>query len=641
VNNRLGGFVMLSFPLFLHGCGSDSPTGGPADTSAPGVGSVTGVDANHLQLTFTEAVKKETAERRTNYAIVETTIAGAGVLAPGDTTHVRSAVLDGDGRTVTITTQEPMQARPYDLSVTGVEDLSGNKIAAAVTASFSGTDAADTTPPAIVLRTPTPGAADVGIGESVVVQFNESMNRGSVEDAFLWSSSSGPVSWRLQEEGANRYVFRPREPLLQNTVYTVVVQGSAQDASGNALGGDAGWTFTTTAAADATPPALVASVPANGAVNVAVTTDVSMTFSEAIEPTTSLEDVVVTPDLGDGVVSWSNGGRTVTFDPDVDLMDDTAYTLIILPGGVRDLAGNGNAGAIQITWSTGSSLPTGRISGVIAGDPGTPAADPAGAIVIAAEDNPFGSSDDFGIAGSGVVGANGSYSITNLRDGWYFPVSAMDSNGDGSIDPDRGDAIGAYGVVLGEDNVPDSVQVTGGRPVTGIDFALFDPMAIAGTLSYSGTLMEVYPLFVGVFDTTGFDAGNLPEPVYGTQSTWPFQRDYSVDEFDNGLAPGTYYVGAFLDVNFSGSFDSGLEPAGLYGGAEPTAITLGPGEDALHVDILMQDPGALQASRPLSWVPRRPAADRGLVEAAARMRRALARRVPLDRQAMVGLKPSG
>ena len=137
----------------------------------------------------------------------------------------------------------------------------------------------------------------------------------------------------------------------------------------------------------------------------------------------------------------------------------------------------------------------------------------------------------------------------------------------------------------------------------------------------TGAMAEVYPLYVGVFDTTGFDIGNLPVPVAGTQGTWPFQLDYSIDEFDDGLGPGTYYVGAFIDVNFNGLFDNGIDPAGLYGG-EPTAITLGPGEDALHVDILMEDTGAIRASRAIAWIPRR-AADASQREAAAWIRRAL------------------
>ncbi len=625
MRNQLGPRLILPFAVVLGGCGSDSPTGGTPDTTSPGVASILAIDSHHLQLTFTEQVKKESAERGENYVIVETTIAGReNTLAPGDTTYVATAVLESDGLTASITTWQPMQDLPYEFSVTGVEDLSGNKISTPVTASFSGSNAADTTPPHIVLRTPAPGATNVGIGESVVVQFNELMDRSSVEGAFSWSWSSGLVFWHMQEEGDNRYTFISEAALLRNTVYTISVQNSARDVVGNALSGNVNWTFTTTGAVDNTPPTLVSSTPANGGVNVPVSTNLSLTFSEAIEQSVSLENVFVTPDLGRGVASWSNGGRTVTFDPDVDLMDNTAYNLVIVPGGVRDLAGNGNVGTIQISWSTGSSLPTGRFSGTISGDPGTPAANPAGALVIAADNNPFGSNDDFGIAGSGVVGANGTYSVTHLPDGWYFPVSALDSNGDGNIDPDRGDAIGAYGVVLGVDNEPDSVQVAGGGSVTGINFALFDAMVISGTLSYDGTMMEVYPLYVGVFDTTGFDIGNLPEPHFGTQSTWPFQREYWINEFDTGLSPGTYYVGAFIDVNFNGSFDNGIDPGGFHGGAQPAPITLGPGEDALHVDILMQDTGALHAQRPVSWA-QRPPMDRGLHEAAAWIRRALAR----------------
>lgn len=626
MKNFFGLFVIVALIALGGGCGSDDSTSGPADTTPPGVGNVMAVDANHLVVTFSESVKKETAERGENYVIIETTPAAtSGTAAPGDTIHVDTAVLGSDGMTVTIGTQEAMQMVPYEINITGVEDLYGNKTNAVIS-NFAGSNAGDTTPPEIAQRTPAPGATNVGIGTSVVVQFNERMNFSSVQSAFSWSFNSGTVAWDMQEESDNTFVFTAQQPLMNGTMYNVSMQGTAQDQAGNPLsGGTSNWSFTTTAAADNTPPTLVSSTPANGALNVPVNSNLSLTFSEPIDQT-SLEGVILSPDVGDGVETWSNGGATITFDPDVDMLDDTQYTLIIPPGNVRDLAGNGTTSVYQVTWSTGASLASGQFSGTLSGHPGTPAANPAGALVIAADSNPFGAGgDDFGIGGSGVAAGNGAYNVMYLADGWYYPIAIMDSNGDGETDPSFGDAIGAYGVDFGVDFEADSIQIVGGNSLTGIDFALYDAMAIVGTLSYDGIVVSSGPYYIGVFDVAGFNINNPPD--FSTQGAWPFEPMFSLNEFDDGLAPGTYYVGAYLDANFNGTYESAVDPVGLYGGlASPTSITLGPGEDALNVDILIQDPPSFWATREsVSWaLPSK--ADPQLRDTAARVREALAAR---------------
>jgi hypothetical protein len=216
--------------------------------------------------------------------------------------------------------------------------------------------------------------------------------------------------------------------------------------------------------------------------------------------------------------------------------------------------------------------------------------------VIAADRNPFGPDDDFGIGATGVAATNGDYTVANLPDGTWWPLAAMDSNGDGEIDPEKGDAIGLYGVdfPFGE---PDTV-VTSGTIVTGIDFTLFDPMAISGVVSYTGSAYPgcCYTIFVGVFDTTGFDIGGILEPDYGTEVFWPGDPGYAVDQFEYGLMPGTYYVGAFLDGNFNGDLDAS-DPAAFYGGMTPTPLSVANGTDALDVDITLTDPPTFTAER--------------------------------------------
>jgi methionine-rich copper-binding protein CopC len=276
----------------------------------------------------------------------------AGV-APDDTTWVGTAALDDDGKTVHLTTQSSMQDANYNLSVTGVEDTKGNRIDEAASSSFPGNDNPDQTPPEIVFRLPHSGETNVGVGQPVVVQFSEPMDYASVLDAFSWTGGGGPVLYGVDDSDGNLFVFFPLQTLQNNTTYNVMIAGTAQDWAGNSLVSIL-WSYTTTPTPDATPPTLSSSTPSNGATGVDVGANLVLTFSEPVLKR-SLEQVQITPAIGDGIRVWSNDGRTVTIDPDEDMLPDTQYTLLIPPGGLRDLAGNGNVDAIHVVWSTGTT----------------------------------------------------------------------------------------------------------------------------------------------------------------------------------------------------------------------------------------------------------------------------------------------
>jgi len=574
--------------LFVAGCSSsDSPvSNGTTDNTPPTIASVTAVDQGHVDVVFSEGVNKDSAERTDHYQLVTTLLVVGS--SPVAEIGINSASRDDDQKTVHLTTDSPMQNVSYDLHVTGVQDLHGNLIAEGAMSSFTGSTAQDVTPPTVVDRDPAPGATGVGVGQAVMVQFSEGMDYSSVLSAFSWTRAGGTVSWDVQTDNGNVFTFQSTSPLLNSTQYTVTIGTGAHDYAGNPLA-QTSWSFTTTSQIDHTPPTLVSSSPANNATNVNVASNISMTFSEAINQS-SLQNVYLFPDIGDGVPTWSNGGKTITFDPYNDMEANTQYSLLIIPGGITDLAGNGNTSAINIVWTTGSTLATGGFSGTLSGPNSADATGPGGALVIAATMNPFATSGDFPIAGSTVAAPSGNYSIQHLAAGVYYPISVLDSNGDGLIDPDLGDAIGAYGVDFGtQDFSIDSVTV-GTTVVTGISFPLFDPATIAGRINYTGSVYNscCYPVLIGAFDTNGFDINNLGDPLYTTQANWPDYPEYRLSEFDGNLSDGSYYVGAFLDANYNSQPDPG-EPMAFYGGTTPTAVVVANGTDALHIDITLTD----------------------------------------------------
>lgn len=583
---------VAALALALAGCSDDdNPTGdgGNVDTTAPSVTSVTPVDQNHIDVAFNEDVQRASAENETNYVIVEQPLALRASAAPGDTLLIALASLKSDGRTVALSTFA-MDAAPYQIRVTGVVDLNGNGVSTSQNRSFTGTTDEDATAPEIVYRSPGVGATNVGIAQGVIVQFSEP----SLLDTADFTSAGGDVQFDVFPVGA-QYVLQPYAPLEMGTVYTVTI--GAHDFYGNVMA-NVTWSFTTTNTIDTTPPRATSSTPANLATNVGVNANISLTFSEAINPLEA--DVQVIPDPGDGVVAWSNSGKTVTFDPQWPLWDDLQYSIAVLPNAVRDLAGNGNTEVFVAVFSTGSTIGSGSFAGTLTGDPTSDfAGDPTGALVIAANPFPF-ASDEFSVFGDDVVANNDTYDIGNLHDGAYYPVAAMDTNGDDEIDPEKGDAVGAYGANLAVgDFVPDSVLVNGGNRTLNVDFPLFDPNAISGTVAYDGIhSFEYHEFGIGVFDTTAFDPQSLPD--YGTFAFWPYEREWAVDELGTGLADGVYYVGAYLDANDNFQFDAG-DPAGFYGGDTPIPVRIESGSDAVGVVITLEDPLTAMVSGGVAW----------------------------------------
>lgn len=97
----------------------------------------------------------------------------------------------------------------------------------------------DDKPPMVIDKTPT--GTDVSVNTNITATFNESMNKTSVENAFIVSSVvGGDFTW-----SDNTLIFTPTNPLLYNTTYNVTVTTDAKDAAGNHLENNYSWEFKT------------------------------------------------------------------------------------------------------------------------------------------------------------------------------------------------------------------------------------------------------------------------------------------------------------------------------------------------------------------------------------------------------------
>jgi len=99
-------------------------------------------------------------------------------------------------------------------------------------------------------------------------------------------------------------------------------------------------------AQDITAPTVSSVSPLDGDIDVAVSTTVSVTFSEAMDADT-ITTSSFTLDSVSGSVSYDSGTYTATFTPSADLDEDTTYTAT-LSTAITDVAGNPLA---EYSWS--------------------------------------------------------------------------------------------------------------------------------------------------------------------------------------------------------------------------------------------------------------------------------------------------
>jgi hypothetical protein len=115
---------------------------------------------------------------------------------------------------------------------------------------------------------------------------------------------------------------------------------------------------------DKTPPAAVAQFPENGQVNVDARASVEIRFSEWINRASAAGAVSVYPIVPQGVAVRVVKNR-LTVTPREPLSGNTTYHVSV-SAALQDLRGNAMARPIDIVFSTGASLDSGRVEGAIA-----------------------------------------------------------------------------------------------------------------------------------------------------------------------------------------------------------------------------------------------------------------------------------
>ncbi|MCK5561820.1 MAG: Ig-like domain-containing protein, partial [Thermoplasmata archaeon] len=199
----------------------------------------------------------------------------------------------------------------------------------------------DITSPIITSVYPQNGAVNISFDENISVTFNESMNNILTQNAFLISpNNAGSFNWQSQT-----MIFNSNNDLLPSQTYTITINTSARDFSGNRLDGNGNgifegsptddfiWWFTTK---ENTPPQIISTTPENNGINVSLNANIEITFDEPMNQSSIVAGFYSSPILT-GSFNWN--GNIMTFDPNNDLNPETAYTITVASQ-CTDLIGN-------------------------------------------------------------------------------------------------------------------------------------------------------------------------------------------------------------------------------------------------------------------------------------------------------------
>jgi Tol biopolymer transport system component len=178
---------------------------------------------------------------------------------------------------------------------------------------------------------------------SLEVTFSELVEHDTAEAALRISPAvSGTYSW-----SGTTMVFTPRQRLPLATKFAISIGPGVRDLAGNASNGTSGsFAFTTVG-----EPRVVATAPADEAIDVPVGTSIQLTFSTLMDTASverSLQIIPSTP----VTLRWS--GERLTIVPSDPLLPDQRY-IILLGNPSTDLAGTPLAPELRLAFQTQAS----------------------------------------------------------------------------------------------------------------------------------------------------------------------------------------------------------------------------------------------------------------------------------------------
>jgi large repetitive protein len=203
----------------------------------------------------------------------------------------------------------------------------------------------DITPPQVSMIEPMDVSLDVCENQSVIITFNEALQRNSVVNSNiqLLLNDATEVTGSLTLGSANTTMtFNPSGLLADNSNYTVRIK-NVRDGAGNLLAEEFTSTFTTGNCVDLERPFLASMSPVNGTNEIPVNAKIALVFNEPVEPETVTESsIFVRDDQGTnipGIIQLTEDNSGVTFTPNAPFLVGRRH-YVYITSAILDLFGN-------------------------------------------------------------------------------------------------------------------------------------------------------------------------------------------------------------------------------------------------------------------------------------------------------------
>ena len=251
-----------------------------------------------------------------------------------------------------------------EIASTAIQDLAGNSFSGITGNSTWNFQTVDAIAPTILSISPLDNATTVPLGENLIVNFNEMVQKG-LGDILIKKVSDNSVVETINVTSPNvtvngsQVTINPIADFTSNTGYYVeITNGAIRDMARNSFAGMTGsslWNFQTV---DNISPTLVSLNPIDNATTVTTSQNLVVNFSETIKKgignirIKKLVDNALVENIDVAASNITVSGSQLTINPTADLIANTAYYVEITNGAISDTVGNNFAGILDnSTWN--------------------------------------------------------------------------------------------------------------------------------------------------------------------------------------------------------------------------------------------------------------------------------------------------
>ncbi|MCA9385131.1 Ig-like domain-containing protein [Candidatus Dojkabacteria bacterium] len=173
----------------------------------------------------------------------------------------------------------------------------------------------------------TPQGGGISPATSIRIEFDDAMDKTSVENAFTISPPTpGTINW----EGDTIFTYAPSSQLSKATNYTITLQEGIQSSAGGITDSAINYSFETIGAVK-----VIGWSPTPGTTSANIDSSIRVTFDQAVDHASAESLFSIEPSV-EGVFSWE--GNTMIFNPTNNLGYSASHTVRV-SSGVKTVSG--------------------------------------------------------------------------------------------------------------------------------------------------------------------------------------------------------------------------------------------------------------------------------------------------------------